>query len=167
MSHSTKLTQDTLTIVETSWLAIVVAILLPVALMGWVADASWVNVQISSPTVERVVFVVFLMGEVYLLIRGAWPTKLVVDLNKGKIIITAYCPCIYSPTSIDISEIKKIRVADRYSSNASGRLFNLVIEKHDGKKITFGDSDSVDQRKYEQWRDEIAAFAGIDNITRL
>jgi hypothetical protein len=45
-------------------------------------------------------------------------------------------------------------------------MFNLVIVKKDGTEIIFGDWNSPEQKKYERWRDEIASFARINNITR-
>jgi hypothetical protein len=99
--------RDILTISETPWLAIIVSIMIPFALIGWIQEASWVHIEISTPIIKNIVFAVFVFAEIYLLVRGVWPRKIVVNLKKQQITITAYCPYIYSPTLINISEVKK------------------------------------------------------------
>jgi len=158
--------KESLIISETPWLAMVVSILIPVGLIGWALEATWVHINISSPIIIAFIIVILFVAEVYLILRGIWPRKIVVDLKKHQLIMVAYCPFIYTPTYIDFSEIKKIRVGDYNSFHTSGRVFNLIVEKSDGSEITFGDWNGRDQSKYEHWRDEIVDFARINNITR-
>ncbi len=158
---------ETLTISETPWLAIIGSLLIPVGLVGWAMDAAWVHVGISSPVLRSIIFTVFIVLEIYLLLRGVWPRTITVNPATRQITIAAYCPCLFPPAHINFSDIQKIRVGDYTSSHSSGRMFNLVLEKRDGTTITFGDWNDRDQGKYERWRDEITAFADIDNVTPL
>lgn len=155
-----------LKISEFSWLSIVVAVMTPIALVGWANGTSWVNVKISSPIVELIVFIVFIVSELYLLARGVWPKELTVDLNQNEITIKAYCPFIFKPTVIPIKDIKKIRVGSHLSGGDNLYSYGLVIVKNDDSEVMFGDDTDSDREKHERWRDEIAEFSGIDNITR-
>lgn len=159
--------KDILVISETPWLAIVASILLPMGLIGWAMDASWVHVNTSSPLVRAGVFVVFILLEIYMLVRGVWKRTLTVDLRSQQITLKAYCPCLYKPQIIPIADVKKIRVRDYLASEGTGRMYGLEFERQDGTTISFGDWCDKDQKKYERWRDRVAEFAGIDNITRL
>lgn len=159
--------KDVLIISETPWLAIAAAILVPVGLIGWVMDASWVHVNVSSPVTQAVLFVVFFLLEIYMLTRGVWPRTLTVDRNKQQITIRSYCPYLYKPEVIPLHEVKKIRVGDYLATEGTGRMYGLLIIKHDGTEVSFGDWTDKNQKKHEGWRDDIAEFAGIDNITRI
>ena len=152
---------------ERPWLSIVMAILIPLALIGWAIDASWVHVNIQSETIKAVVIAVACGCEVYLLTRGVWPAEIVVDKPNGKITLKAGCPLIFKPKVFETADIQKILVVDLKGRVGNPKVYALEFIKNDGERIMYGDNWTPDREKLEKWRDEIANFAGIDNITRL
>lgn len=138
------------------------ACLLPVALWGWLTDADWVHVDIDTPLLRAALFLLALLYELYLLLCGVWPRRLVVDLNSQSLSISAACPLLQSPAFIPLEAIAKIRIAP---ASVGGRNdYGLLIETHAGKTHSF--AYGIGRIRSEQWRDAIAEFAAIDNITR-
>ena len=157
------MTTSILKLSETPLLLISIAIALPVAAIGSAMDVSWVRIDIDNQIGQYLFYAIFTVVEFYLLLRGVWTREIIVDNSKEQLCIKAYCPFIYQPKCMEISDIEQVRVISSMSSRQPSSVYTLAFVKKNGDVITFGDFKSQDRDKYERWRNQIISFTGIKN----
>lgn len=125
----------------------------------------------SGDFIENIIQIIAFVGfsglEIWFLGWGVWPKEIIANKDKQILMMKTACPFIYKPTIIPFQDIKKIRVSSYNNTEDNCPTYNLCIDTADNKEVIFGHFSNNDREKYEKWRDELAQFIGLDNITRL
>jgi hypothetical protein len=152
---------------EKQYLMIAVAIWLPLGLIYFLFSSKWMGGDIIENPIQ-VIAVLFLVGlEFWFLGWGVWSKELIADKEKKIITIKTSCPFVFKPTIIPFQEVRKVWVSSRNNTGGSDRIYNLCIDTISCKKIGLGCFSDNDREKHEKWRDELAEFIGLKNITKL
>ena len=140
---------------------------MPIGLLSFIFGPTWMSGDIINNLIQ-VVGVVALLGlEFWFLGWGVWGRKLVADKERRLITITTSCPFIFSPTTIRFEDVLKIRVSSYNNTDGSGFIYNLCFDTAHNGEIIFGHFSGGDREKHEMWRDELAKFIELDNITSV